>query len=82
MSMCLNLVCDQCRKGIWVGQHANSTGWYVYTGMPKTVAALNSFVNAHIDHPVRFIWDDAMPIDYDEDESVYEGGDEAMPGDG
>jgi hypothetical protein len=66
MSMTLNLTCETCEKTLWVGQHSNGVGWYLYTGVAESVAALNAFVNEHTEHQLKFQNSDSVNFDYED----------------
>lgn len=52
MSRSLNLTCDKCRQRIWIGQSS-----YLYFGEPETMKAMETFMVAHMFHPLRVIDD-------------------------
>lgn len=48
------LACDSCKKMLWVGQQgAGSKHPWIYRG-PTELDKLETFLNAHTDHPLVF----------------------------
>lgn len=74
MSRTLSLVCDGCRKSLWVGQESRARGWFVYGTEPERIA-LNRFVNDHFGHAIRFA--DSESLWFEIDEVEYSPGDDA-----
>jgi len=68
MSRTLSLVCDGCRKSLWVGQCSPSSGWFTY-GSEEFREALNRFVNEHLGHAVQFV--DSEEVGFDVEEVEY-----------
>lgn len=66
MSRTLSLSCDDCRQTLWVGQHSNSVGWYLYLGDQARRDKLDAFVNAHMGHSVKFEDSDAVSLDFED----------------
>lgn len=53
MSVCYDIVCDDCLKAIWIGQ-----GQIIYTGEKETMKLLTKFLYDHTGHKLRFIRDE------------------------
>lgn len=50
MSTTYDVVCDECRVTLWIGQ-----GDQIYTGEPDVLAWLSAFLFSHHGHPLRFL---------------------------
>jgi hypothetical protein len=75
MSQTFSLVCLECKAWIWVGQ-----GWGSMTAFytnPARMAQLQRFLNAHLNHTMRFVCDDATPFLFEDGWTEFE--DPAMP---
>lgn len=58
MSQSFDLVCDETRKLIWIGQGPlppNTEMTVLYSGEPRTMEALRRFLNEHRGKALRFI---------------------------
>lgn len=63
MSMTLSVVCHDCKVMLWIGQHSNRSGWYLYSQDKDVVNRLNLFINAHLDHHLSFVNDGECEYD-------------------
>lgn len=50
MSVCYDIVCDDCEEALWIGQ-----GSIIYSGELKTMESLKLFLYEHLGHKLRFI---------------------------
>lgn len=66
MSRTYDIACTQCKKALWIGQvgGSNERG-YIYSGEPRTMAALNEFLWDHAGHPLIFTMGENLE-DYEE----------------
>ena len=58
MSVTTNIVCDDCKVGLWIGQKNT-----IYTGDEKVMEKLNTFLQKHTEHKLRFLCEGST--DYD-----------------
>ena len=73
MAETYNLICDQCRVRVWVGQDSSSMrpgnlflyggGWAVPDGSDRAFSPAAKFLLDHQTHPLRFFSDNQMPFD-------------------
>lgn len=68
MARCYELLCDDCKLSIWIGQ-ANygarpvNEAFYIYTVEP-TLAVIQTFFIEHLGHHLRMVHDERTPADY------------------
>lgn len=74
MSRTFDIVCRDCKQGVWIGQtsHGNDRGGHIYTGEPKTMETLADFLFAHIGHALVFDEDQKLQITIDYEELTSE----------
>jgi len=66
MSQTYDIACRQCKKALWIGQTSGGEPHgHIYSGVPNTMALLNTFLWAHLGHPLVFCKDSELD-DYDE----------------
>lgn len=58
MSETFELVCDETRRRVWIGQGHGDMGT-LYSGEDHTMEALKAFLNDHRNTPIMFINDDS-----------------------
>lgn len=50
MSVCYHLICEKCKKSLWIGQTSDT----FYSGEPHTMEALRVFLFDHVGHHLTF----------------------------
>lgn len=60
MSRTYDIGCDQCKKHLWIGQHSQRRGLYIYASDDERMAALNAFLTEHLGHPLRVEGDEGF----------------------
>lgn len=50
MSVTYNIICEECKKSLWIAQSSRN----LYSGEPHTMAALEDFLFTHRGHHLTF----------------------------
>ena len=61
MSKCYDLICSECKVGLWIGQRK-----HIYTG-DKNIEKLQEFLHKHENHRLKFLYDENTPDDCEVD---------------
>lgn len=68
MSRTYDLVCKECKSGLWIGQSNTSLerGGHIYTGIPTRMEMLADFLFSHMGHSLLFQEDQLVPFEYED----------------
>ena len=50
MSICYSIICEDCKKYLWIGQSSRT----FYSGEPHTMEALREFLFNHMKHHLTY----------------------------